>query len=71
MAKLRNAICGKNNQNLDDLPHMTGKCVRIIIYCSHFLLSSEFQQTGDVESLNSLQLKYANKTYSYRSVSGI
>ena len=25
MVKLRNAICGKKNTNLDDLSHMTGK----------------------------------------------
>ena len=29
---------------------------------------AEFLHTGDIESINNLQLKYANKTFSYGSV---
>ena len=115
MVKLRNAISGKKNTNLDDLPHMTGKYsifrlfqdllqyfLQIFQDFGHFLpifqhlFSNQtlvqnpglnpgtiyivlvlpilfkitaclaFLHTGDVECLNGLQLKYANKTYSYR-----
>ena len=111
MVKLRNAICGKKNTNLDDLPHMTGKYSIFQLFqdlllffkqmfqdFGYFLLifqhlfanqtlfqnpgtiyivlvlpilfkitaCLEFLHTGDVECLNGLQLKYANKTYSYR-----
>ena len=70
MEKLRNAICGKGGKNLDDLEHMTGK-YQIILDTNTFNQNddfyhnvshsiSEFCHTGDIESLNSLQLKYAN-----------
>jgi len=48
MQKLRTAICGEDNRNLDDLKFMT-----------------ECLNTSDLESINNLQLKYANKKYSY------
>ena len=31
MAKLRTAICGQRNTNLDDLPHMTGNKQQFIV----------------------------------------
>merc|ERR1719186_946722 len=48
MKKLRQAIMGKNEKNLDDLKGM-----------------DEFIHTSNLESLNSLILKYCNKTYVY------
>ena len=66
MAKLRYAICGQKNTNLDDLQHMTGKNLKVLNKWAYTLYISEFLHTGDIESINGLQLKYANKTYSYR-----
>ena len=68
MNKLRLAVMGNNGKNLDDLPQMDGK-----IWQTNDLntnqtktFRSEFVHTSDLESLNSLLLKYANKTYVYR-----
>ena len=82
MTKLRKAICGDDNKNLDDLKYVTGKnfiylfaseiqplLVLLVLGGSkymYFFSFSEFLHTGDIESMNNLQLKYANKTFSYR-----
>ena len=67
MAKLRKAICGEDNKNLDDLNHMTGEESINGLDNSYSPIDiSEFVHTGDIESINNLQLKYANKTFSYR-----
>ena len=103
MTKLRKAICGDDNKNLDDLKYMTGKILFtdptqtfvVVFACgslrppvylfvftnlyeiqpllgllvlggTKYIIFAEFVHTGDIESMNNLQLKYANKTFSYR-----
>ena len=39
MTKLRNAICGENNRNLDDLEHMTGVKVYLVFVNWNMLCS--------------------------------
>ena len=69
MAKLRKAVCGDDNKNLDDLKYMTGKVFTTMNLGPYWcLFITEFIHTGDIESMNNLQLKYANKTFSYRFV---
>ena len=68
MDKLRKAILGKSNRNLDDLKHMTGKYWNLYFWIKHDVCFPEYVHTGDIESLNNMQLKYANKTFSYGSV---
>ena len=66
MQKLRSSILGKKGENLDDLEQMTGEFLnRTKCFLLLFILS-DFCHTGDIESLNSLLLKYANKTFFYR-----
>ena len=66
MQKLRTSICGKKGNNLDDLVHMTSKLFEDILGFYFIFNVLEFCHTGHLESLNSLLLKYANKTYFYR-----
>ena len=63
LEKLREAVVGKNGRNLDDLPHMDGgyNCFRT----STIFLISEFVHTSDLESVNSLILKYSSKSQAY------
>ena len=64
MQKLRSSILGKRGKNLDDVEQMTGQFSGE--NCFDGLHSPDFCHTGYIESLNSLLLKYANKTYFYR-----
>ena len=67
LEKLRQAVMGQNGRNLDDLEQMDG-----IIYglplVHNFKVKKilEFVHTSDLESVNSLILKYTSKRYSYR-----
>ena len=66
MRKLRLAIMGQNKKNLDDLKHMDGSIGVKLVEKLYLYTGSEFVHTSDLESLNSLILKYCNKTYVYR-----
>ena len=66
MKKLRQAVLGKNGRNLDDLSHMDGNIERngaLIILTPTWCL--EFVHTSDIESLNSLILKYSSKSQAF------
>ena len=63
MNKLRSAIMGTNGKNLDDLNQMDGKIVSCFTILTR--ISLEFVHTSDLESVNSLILKYCSKKNSY------
>ena len=65
MKKLREAVMCKNGKNLDDLKFMDGK-IRLCKMFLYFNFFIEFVHTSDLESLNSLILKYCPKTHVYR-----
>ena len=66
MEKLRQAVMGQNGRNLDDLDHMDGMQGFILVQTFYLLKCAEFVHTSDLESVNSLILKYTSKRYSYR-----
>ena len=68
MKKLRLAVLGAKGKNLDDLKQMDGKEFLGLVNSLYFLFFVEFVHTSDIESLNSLILKYCSKKDSYRLV---
>ena len=54
---------GTNGKNLDDLNQMDGKIVSCFTILTR--ISLEFVHTSDLESVNSLILKYSSKKDSY------
>ena len=63
--KLLEALMGKDGKNLDQLHRMDGECF-ISVVISKYFYPLEFVHTSDIESLNSLLLKYCKKRYVYR-----
>ena len=68
MKKLRLAVLGAKGKNLDDLKQMDGKEFLGLVNSLYLLFFVEFVHTSDIESLNSLILKYCSKKDSYRLV---
>lgn len=59
------SILGARGNNLDDLEHMDGNFWKEGVNVCLQSVILEFQHTGDLESLNSLLLKYSSKKDSY------
>ena len=66
MKKLRSAVMGGNGKNLDNLKQMDGDIIIISKCMSYNFIFPEFVHTSDLESFNSLILKYCSKKDSYK-----